>query len=1044
LIVDAPAAPAALIADKYRITRLIGRGGMASVWQGVHTSLGINVAIKLLDGEHGYRPEALTRFENEARAAAAIRSKHCVEIYDHGVTAEGIPFIVMELLIGEPLDARLARGPFAPGEFVRILVQVCRALAKAHSLGIVHRDLKPENIFLVRSDDEFDVAKVVDFGIAKYVTSTGLSSATRTGAIMGTPHYMSPEQARGLKSVDYRSDLWSIGVIAFQCAVGQMPFAGEAVGDLLVKICTAPLPIPSHLASNLPKRFDSFIERALNRDPAARFSTATELAIELANAFGLSVIDGLDELPWSRVDEKAPKSQEPQNRTQPYGSRTSADTIQTRTAPASLFFEWEGVLAAIPSDLSAHTENIVRFLTALFERSISISDSAHFVRLSTPRFAPKATREFIAVFLGQGSTAARVQTATFLEYVNPLEQFLQGLDNGVRKVVIAIVDSLELGRGVRSKIFEFNREYSAIVLPFHVGDLASNLNEAAAIKLFQARLEDYHVFPDVFGPGHDSASLFGCRGPVNELISYLSAPRFVVVHGSPGGGKSSLVRAIRTDLPNARFVEVRCIVGPSSLAALVERIEKAIGVPFGDEAPSIARLKRQLEAAAESIENNGYHLILLLEDADWLIRTLLEVQNEELLALQAFWGMLEELTSSGKMSVIVTSIWGELLTARVLGGWQNPLSGVAKKLKMTPLGHADLANMMGDLGIQINVTFEAAAVDAVFSHSAGSVCVARVICRELTSAARRKSKSPLDELVVGADDVTTACAELAHDPATFHDRMLSCLTKDERGVLRIIAESSPRDVNSVVRTFGRPISLGSCNSALERLRSAEFFGWVDKRMQLSVPLFATWLRKHEPLPGQEARRKRTMRAMTIAFGVTVSLTLVALHVQLFGEQTIRWDVEDCAYTMTAPQRITPSRPKTLRTVRSCRDAKSASVIAIEPGEQTFVRFPGASPTNVGKRHTLGRDDPNWANDQFDVTFEDMNHDRFQLAVVGATRPSNIRIVIEKDWMGGIVANVLKIAAMLPALLAGFTAYSSEILKAFELFRLRKSAGSKPS
>jgi len=265
---------------------------MGSVWAGVHTTLGTRVAVKFIDIEHANSREARQRFENEARAAASLRSKHVVEVYDHGVTDDGRPFIVMEFLDGEPLDRRLDRvGRLHAKDAARMIGQVCRALQKAHAQGIVHRDLKPENVFLVWDDEDgADVTKVVDFGIAKFTDSmTASTSATRTGSVLGTPYYMSPEQARGLRSVDFRSDLWSVGVITFRCMTGHLPFEGEAVGDVLVKLCTAPLPVPSELVPDLPPGFDEWMKRALCREPEGRFKSAAELATSLSAVCGLSV-----------------------------------------------------------------------------------------------------------------------------------------------------------------------------------------------------------------------------------------------------------------------------------------------------------------------------------------------------------------------------------------------------------------------------------------------------------------------------------------------------------------------------------------------------------------------------------------------------------------------------------------------------------------------------------------------------------------------------------------------------------------------------------
>jgi serine/threonine-protein kinase len=282
-----------LVAGKYQLVRMIGRGGMGSVWEARHASLGTPSAIKFIESEYADSQEARSRFDKEAKAAATIQSKHAIQIYDHGVTEDGKPYIVMELLQGEPLDKRIERlCRMSLQDTAKVLQQVCRGLARAHERGIIHRDLKPENIFIVRNpDDDDEVAKVLDFGIAKLSNSPGnpgMTSSTKTGAVLGTPFYMSPEQARGLRNVDHRTDVWSLGVIAFKCLTGKLPFDGESVGDLLVKICTAPVPIPSQVVPGIPPNFDAWFMRALERDPERRFSNVTELSDALCFAAGIA------------------------------------------------------------------------------------------------------------------------------------------------------------------------------------------------------------------------------------------------------------------------------------------------------------------------------------------------------------------------------------------------------------------------------------------------------------------------------------------------------------------------------------------------------------------------------------------------------------------------------------------------------------------------------------------------------------------------------------------------------------------------------------
>lgn len=288
-----PPTSSSLVAGKYQLVQCIGQGGMGSVWEGRHASLGTRVAIKFIEADYADNGEARSRFDREARAAASLQSKHAIQIFDHGVTEDGKPYIVMEMLVGEPLDKRIQRlGQLPLQDTTRILQQVGRALTQAHEKGIVHRDLKPENIFLVASpDDDDEIAKVLDFGIAKIQNdgSPGLTSSTKTGAVLGTPYYMSPEQARGLRNVDHRTDIWSLGVIAFRAVTGRLPFEGESVGDLLVKICTSPIPVPSEVLPGLPPAFDTWFLRALDRDPTRRFASVPEAMDALAFAAGVTV-----------------------------------------------------------------------------------------------------------------------------------------------------------------------------------------------------------------------------------------------------------------------------------------------------------------------------------------------------------------------------------------------------------------------------------------------------------------------------------------------------------------------------------------------------------------------------------------------------------------------------------------------------------------------------------------------------------------------------------------------------------------------------------
>jgi len=268
-----------VLAGRYRLERQLGKGGMGSVWLAEHLALRSWVAVKLMDPAIAATPEGAERFRREAQAAASLRSAHVVQVLDYGLH-ETTPFLVMELLQGESLAGCLEREKrLTPQRTLAIMTQVARALGRAHSAGIVHRDLKPDNIFLVREDDQ-ELVKILDFGIAKTPTSQFGGMETKTGVTMGTPYYMSPEQVEGKRAVDFKTDLWAMAVITCECMTGNRPFDGSTFGELLLNICARPIITPSSQGLALPG-FDGWFARATSRDSEQRFASAQELASTL-------------------------------------------------------------------------------------------------------------------------------------------------------------------------------------------------------------------------------------------------------------------------------------------------------------------------------------------------------------------------------------------------------------------------------------------------------------------------------------------------------------------------------------------------------------------------------------------------------------------------------------------------------------------------------------------------------------------------------------------------------------------------------------------
>ncbi|HUT79371.1 MAG TPA: serine/threonine-protein kinase [Polyangia bacterium] len=266
---------------RYRVERLLGEGGMGAVYEGRHVLVGKRVAIKLLHAEYATSEEVLKRFYREAQSAAAIGHKNIIDIYDVGVTSNNEPYIAMEYLEGEDLESLLEREKKVSVEAAcGILEPALLALEAAHAKGIVHRDLKPANIFLLRSEDSSPVVKLIDFGISK-VTGTGGTKLTQTGSLLGTPAYMSPEQARGDADVDHRSDIYSMGVILFQMLTGELPFQGAHYNELLINVLTSEPRSMRELEPSIPAEVEALVYRELSKDRRARSSSARALLGDL-------------------------------------------------------------------------------------------------------------------------------------------------------------------------------------------------------------------------------------------------------------------------------------------------------------------------------------------------------------------------------------------------------------------------------------------------------------------------------------------------------------------------------------------------------------------------------------------------------------------------------------------------------------------------------------------------------------------------------------------------------------------------------------------
>src|SRR5512137_1331083 len=283
-LAPAPGIEGRVLGDRYRILSRLGQGGMGSVYLAEHVTLGKRMAVKVLRPEYSRDEELVQRFQHEARAASQVGQENIVEVFDFGHTPEGDAYFVMEALDGESLARILHRdGPMPLGRALPIFQQICRALGAAHQRGIIHRDLKPENVFVTRREDGSDFVKVLDFGISKSARSSDGKRVTRAGSIIGTPEYMSPEQASAT-GVDHRSAVNALGVLAYEMLTGRLPFQGEApLATLLKQQGEAPIS-PRRWRPELPVEVETLVMKALVKKPEGRQQSMAEVATDVTRA----------------------------------------------------------------------------------------------------------------------------------------------------------------------------------------------------------------------------------------------------------------------------------------------------------------------------------------------------------------------------------------------------------------------------------------------------------------------------------------------------------------------------------------------------------------------------------------------------------------------------------------------------------------------------------------------------------------------------------------------------------------------------------------
>jgi tRNA A-37 threonylcarbamoyl transferase component Bud32 len=982
-----------VIAGKFRIDEVLGQGAMGVVVAATHLQLEQRVALKFLLREVTSDPTTADRFLREARASASLRSENICRVSDFGTLDTGEPYLVMELLEGRDLATILAEdGPIPVPILADYIAQACAGLAEAHARGIVHRDLKPGNLFLTTRPDGRPLIKIVDFGIAKASATSADLSMTRTGAVMGSPGYMAPEQLRSSRLVDARSDIWSLGVILYELASGRRPFTAETFSELILRVVTEPAPPLDGL--DIPPDFARVVHRCLEQDPARRYHDVNQLATELA-AFcepparerALARTRALSGAVHTRPQTATPASTGAILSVPPgwnlgriarwfrRGGRLDAvpapggyaatpEIGHTATSDVASVLE-----AAIPPAFRDLLPHAIEFFRALFRDARRVGD--RLIELRAPAFAELQSRSHHLLFLSAvdadpAAPFGQVGTRLFRAEVDPLARQLAGLKVPPRSVLITVLAAPQLGQGARETIFAIHRERNLVVVPIAAAEIRRACEAGTARDVLLERIADLHTVSDPFAirsGSTDPTRWIGFAAEVSDLVKHIVAGgKIVSVAGPPGSGKTSLIAMAQygcdTNREARQFVWIPCgelsnhdphhLLG--EMTARVQRLRGEPPSPAAEQTPPAAAPAQPLDLRSTIVALGGppaqqgtaapeppdapatalraartetglarcHQLVLVLEDADWLIRMASTAEPDEprRAAARELWRGLVELCASGQHTVIVTSIRDFQIAE--LAPRERPVP--VSRVPMNALNRTESNKLVRSLGELVAFQPTGRASEALYRLSGGNVYALRLLCSEIIRAAREQpSYSPLAPLRVKSRRVRDAAARIVATGSSFQGHVALWLDGTERVVLQYVARQRPRSLAQIHRALHGTATPDEIGNALGSLELMSLVWYQRGRHRVRIPLFERWIntRLDGRSPDEDARRRRRTALLTTGF--TIAALLFAGYWAWLrttrGSEAL--GAGDCTYELDRPDRIGPDDEMELFVYQDC-------------------------------------------------------------------------------------------------------------------------------
>jgi serine/threonine-protein kinase len=1030
--------PGAVVCGKYEVVRAIGRGASGSVFEARNLLIGKSVAIKVLPRQGG------TMAARREALGASIRSPYVIDIYDIlEDTDRDLLVIVMELLEGATLQRLADVGKrFDEDEIVTVLSQVLSGIARAHERGIVHGDLKPANVFAVhRTDDERIV--LLDFGIASLQASV---SADLSGIIGGTPLWMNPEAFEGGIRT-WRADTWAIGLLAFWMTTGRSYWESKSATGLVVEILRGPTLAPSRLA-DVPHWLDAFFAATVTTDDHERRAASALVSMlpqtsqvrvprmgvrasttETA-AFFASGGRGAEADALAATQAFAPN--------EPGGSPDLLRDLlgtRARTPPADGDSVRTHLPAILPDSMLPSAGGIANFLDAIFEGA---QRTERVLRLERPRLDFAKAYEFFLVALASARTAA-LGTQTFVGYTRSLEELLAPLDRLALKVVIVLVDTTELGIGVRARIADLFRTYKAALIPAYVGDIATLRREAAA-EWLRGRWYAHRPVTNPFEPRVFDRTLIQGQGAiVNRFVEALGGgPAAYGVYGPPGSGKTSLVKRVEAELRQEtefRWIECGMLPERDRARELLRRAANAFGVPFEEVG---GRPVEAFTAGVAHAKQSGRRLVIVLDDADALVDpAYVSASDDDQRFLLELRQQVAYLLEGNGVSVVFVGLRSFVLGREQIAGHPNPLRRFFHPVRVPALQREELRRLCG-VGRQVDLLFDDEAVERIESWSAGNVYVAQALCSQVLAGCTAGRTVQID-----ARGVDAAAAELVASREVFESRLIPWLTEAERHVLSTVPRVAFRRPLDLVPMLPG-ISDAAIGNALDCLVQMGVLERPMGKTRVAGRLLEAWVKMHmsPPAGAVQHTRERTLRAVTLGVCSTAVLYGVGATVLGAGEQSAVVRDGSCTTTVLLPSRVVLHEPRTITVSRSClTDGASPHAdagIDLRPVLPTIAVFARDGGPAVGNYAHPTPSDHEVFQDSVDLIVKGPQAASYTVRLSADGQIASV--AVGRDWLGGLPAllrGLVVASGALPAVIGVILTFYADVRRLIEQWLSKK-------